>query len=78
MTKFIRTRTHRFNMGAYEHMEISATVEIDTEELPEGTDPIKTANGLLDDLLFEDIERADEASITPDDNTYLHNWKESL
>jgi hypothetical protein len=73
-----KTRTHKFNMAQYESLEISATVEVDTEELEPGADPIATANGLLDDVLQEDIDRADQTSTTPEDSTYVHSWKDSL
>lgn len=74
--KIKRTREHRFNMGQYEHVITAATVEIDTDELPEGTDPVATANDLLDDVLREDVDRADETSTTPEADTYLHAWKD--
>lgn len=65
-------------MAPFEHLITSATVEIDTSELPEGTDPIATANQVLDQVLAEDIERADESSATPQDETYLQHWKGQL
>ena len=85
--KLVKTRTHRFNMGAYEHVEISGTVELGDDDLPEACELdvpetvgllIKTAGKILDDLLQEDIDRADQASKTPEENTYLHQWKDSI
>lgn len=73
-----RTRTHKFNMAQYESLEISATVEVDTEELEPGADPLATANALLDEVLQPDIDRADETTTTPDESTYVHAWKDSL
>lgn len=73
-----KTRTHKFNMAQYESLELSATVEIDTDELGEGEDPIATANSLLDEILQPDIDRADESSTTPEDQTYVHAWKDSI
>ena len=73
-----RTRTHKFRMGEYEHLEVSATVEVDTTELPSNIVPENEVNAALDLLLEEDITRADQASKTPEDETYLHAWKDSL
>lgn len=81
-----RTRTHKFSMAQYEQLEISATVQVDTEELlgdgPKTAQDIAMAveavNRLLDDVLQPDIDRADETSTTPEDSTYVHAWKDSL
>lgn len=77
--KITRTRTQRFAMAPYEHLETSATVEVDTEEVkmsPEAA--AEFANNLLDEVLQVDIDRADETSTTPEDSTYVHAWKDSL
>lgn len=65
-------------MAQYESLELSATVQVDTEELEPGADAIATANGLLDDALQEDIDRADQTSTIPEDATYVHAWKDSI
>lgn len=79
-------RTHKFSMAQYEQLEITATVQVDTEELllgkpitQAGIDScVVVANTLLDDVLRADIDRADETSTTPEDSTYVHAWKDSL
>lgn len=78
--KIIRTRAHRFNMGAYESLEASATVEFDTEDEDVSTeeDATELADSYLTALLQPDIDRADETSTTPEESTYLHAWKDSL
>lgn len=73
-----RSRTHKFNMAQYENLEISATIVIDTAELDPDDDPVATANEVLDAVLQPDIDRADEASKTPEDETYAHAWKDSI
>lgn len=66
-------------MAPYEHVETSATVEVDTDELDQAhLVAIEYANNLLDEALQEDIDRADETSATPEENTYLHAWKDAL
>lgn len=78
--KLTRTRTLRFNIGAYEHIETSATVEADTDEL-EITDDKGIADymtRLLDQLVQDDVDRADQVSVTPDDQTTVHSWKDSI
>lgn len=76
--RLTKTRAHKFNMGQYEHLELSATVEIDTDELEPGEDPAAVANEALDAALQEDVNRADQSSATPEDETYLHAWKDSI
>jgi hypothetical protein len=64
-------------MAKYEHMEISATVEVDTAETDhthEGA--VKYTNQILDDLLAEDVERVSIATQTPQDDTFVDKWKE--
>jgi hypothetical protein len=78
--KITRTRTQRFNMGAYEHLETSATVEFDTAEYDVDNEEEATecADGMLNALLQPDVDRADQTSRTPEDGTYVHAWKDSL
>lgn len=77
--KITRTRTLRFNIGRFEHLETSATVEVDTEELDHTHQGAGIyANRLLDELLQEDIDRADQVSVIPEDETTVHAWKDSL
>lgn len=76
--KLTRTRTHRFNMGAYEHMEITATVEVEESELDPKFDAYVQINAMLDDMLQEDIDRADETSKTEEKNTHLHALKDVI
>lgn len=73
-----KTRTMRFNMGSYEHLELTATVQVDTAELNPGADGALVANQVLDELLQDDIDRADSSSQTPQDETYLHAWKDNI
>ena len=77
---FTRTRTLRFNMGPYEHLEISATVQADPSELDVASAFTvgEQLDTILDDLLRGDVDRADDASKTPEDNTFLHAWKDTL
>lgn len=77
-----RSRTLRFSPAKYEHIEISGEIELDTDEVEdtESTyqDAIKMVNALLDDLLQEDLDRADEVSLTPEDETFVHQWKDAM
>lgn len=67
----------RFRMGEYEHLELTATVEVDTRELEDpDADPALVVNQVLDEVLQDDIDRADQASKTIEDETYLHSWKD--
>lgn len=75
--KLTRARTLRFNVAKYEHIEISATVEVDTAELDHTHQgAIAYANKMLDDLLAEDVDRATMSTTTPEDDTFVHEWKE--
>lgn len=75
-----QSRTHKFSMAQYEQLELSATVQVDTEELElgPGQSVYDAVNTLLDGVLQADLDRADETSTTPDDSTYVHAWKDSL
>lgn len=77
--KITRTRTHKFSMAQYEQLELSATVEIDTDtcNFPE-EDAAAFVNEMLDQVLQADLDRADQTSTTPEDSTYVHAWKDSL
>lgn len=78
--KISKTRTLRFNIGAYEHMETSATAEVDTDEM-DSDDPVAEAvkflESVLDDIQADDIDRASQASVTPELDTALTGWKDS-
>lgn len=75
--KLTKSRTLRFNMARFEHIEISATVEVDTSELDHTHQgAVKYINELLDDMLREDVERATLSTVTPEDDTFVHEWKE--
>lgn len=64
-------------MAKYEHVEISATAEVDTAELDHTHQGVvKYVNELLDDMLREDVERAAMSTATPEDDTFVHIWKE--
>lgn len=73
--KVTRTRTHRFNMSNYEHLEISASIEVEADHASVGV--LTTLDERLDELLRDDIERAELATGLDSDNTYLHTWKET-
>lgn len=73
-----KTREHVFRMGDYESLHLTATVEIDTTELDPDADAEAVANSVLDGLLEEDLNRADQSSKTPEEDTYLHAWKDSI
>jgi hypothetical protein len=75
--KLTKDRTLRFNMGKYEHVEITGRVEVDTDEMDfthQGA--VAYANKMLDQLLAEDVERAAIATQTPEDDTFVDKWKE--
>lgn len=75
--KLTKSRTLRFSMAKYEHVEISATAEVDTAELDHTHQGVvKYVNELLDDMLREDVERAAMSTATPEDDTFVHIWKE--
>lgn len=65
-------------MAPYEHLETSATVEFDTEadDVTEES-MVEVADGVLTSLLENDIYLADRTSRTPEDQTYLHAWKDN-
>lgn len=75
--KITRTRTQRFTLAKYEHIEISAGVELDTDDYPDTDTAYAMANLVLDDALRDDIARADTVSRTPENDTYLHAWKDT-
>jgi hypothetical protein len=74
--KLSRERTLRFNMGRYESIETSAGVEIDSSEIPEGIDSGDYMDDILDNLLTTDVEHASALTNTPEDETFVHNWKD--
>lgn len=76
--KLTKTRRHKFRTGEYEHLELEATVEVDSEELDADADIALVVNQVLDDAMADDIDRADQSSKTPEEETYLHAWKDSI
>lgn len=77
--KIARSRRHRFNMAQYESLEIEAVVEFEIDDNSgdeEITEACAQADMIVTELLAADIERADETSTTPIENTYLHDWKD--
>lgn len=72
--KVTRTRTHRFQLAKYEHIEISASIEDDVEALT--NDVVLVMDATLDRMLRDDIARAEVATSFDTDDTYLHTWKE--
>lgn len=77
--KLVKTRTHVFVPAQYEKVEISATVELDSDR--DEIDPADIesyANEVLDTALAEDYTRISEASLKDDDETHAHTWRATL
>lgn len=74
--KLSRQRTLRFNMGRYESIETAAGVEIDSSEVPEGVNSGDFMDEILDNMLAADVEYAAALTNTPEDETFVHNWKD--
>lgn len=74
--KLSRQRTLRFNMGRYESIETAAGVEIDSSEVPEGVNSGDFMDEILDNMLSADVEYAAALTNTPEDETFVHNWKD--
>lgn len=74
--KLSRQRTLRFNMGRYESIETAAGVEIDSSEVPEGVNSGDFMDEIIDNLLAADVEYASALTNTPEDETFVHNWKD--
>jgi len=69
-----RSREHRVNVGNYEHIIVSAAVELD---IPDGVrieTALDQADRTLDDALAADLAAA-EAAVPEDQETHLAYWK---
>jgi hypothetical protein len=76
------SREVRFNIGQYEHMVSTVGITVDTDELglrPQQVDEaIEFMDNVLDSAQQVDIDRADAISLTPEDVTTIHLWKDNL
>jgi hypothetical protein len=77
--KITRGRTVRVNLGNYEHVETSASVEEewgwDRVSDPEGLDrEVKAMDKCLDKLLEEDLRDAESSTSLDDDKSFIYTW----
>ncbi|ORT58195.1 hypothetical protein [Streptomyces sp. CB03238] len=59
--EYTKTVTERFNLGSYEHIEVTATVK--------STDP-RVLDDAIDELLARERQMA--ADLTTEDNSFAH------
>jgi hypothetical protein len=74
-----RSITHKINTapGSYEGLEISGTVVVDTDELPDhlrGDEALAEVQRLLDVTMEEDLIEA--ARCVQGDDSYVLSWKD--
>ena len=74
--KIIRGRSVRINLGNYEHVETSASVEL---ELEENEDPVHYAKELdtqLNKLLEDDLHDAESSTSLDENSSFVYTWNE--
>lgn len=78
--KVTRGRTVRVNLGNYEHVETSASVEEEiTEEQMANfklSEESKAMNKMLDSLLEEDLRDAESSTSLDEDKSFIYTWNE--
>lgn len=75
--KISRSVTLRVNQGNYEHVETTAMVEFDTDDVNVTTpeEAAEFADGVLGTLLKPDVETAAQTAI---EESFVHNWKDTI
>lgn len=67
----------RVNMGNYEHVVLTAQVEIERDDNSfDRTDPLKEAQVLLERALMEDISKIKESTGLDPKESFIHHWKQ--
>lgn len=76
--KVTRGRTVRVNLGNYEHIETSASVEDEiTEEQMANfnlSEESKAMNKMLDSLLASDLKDAQDSTSLDDTGSFVYTW----
>lgn len=72
--------THKINMapGSYEGVELTGSVTVDTDELPNdlrGDEALAEVQRLLDVTMEEDVLEAARC-VSDDDDSYIKSWKD--
>lgn len=75
--KVTRGRLVRINLGNYEHIETSATVEQEVHDEVDINTIVAKADEALDKLLEADIKDAESASGLDSDASFVFTWTDA-